>query len=110
MGELESDISRLSSAVLGQTVEQIKDFDETLERLKSGFGPFSLTLFWDDDNTDRRSVVLHEWKDDQIMVFDPSHTLSTEEGTGMVLLSMDTVKSWFQDKDAVALIPQKPES
>jgi hypothetical protein len=106
MGELESDISLLSHAVLGQSVEQIKDFQKTLERLKSGYGPFSLTLFWDDDNTDRRSVVLHEWKDDQILVFDPSHSLSTEEGTGMVLLSADTVRSWFQDKDAIALVPQ----
>lgn len=107
MGELESELSLLSNAVLGEQVEQVENYEETVERLKAGSGPFSLTLFWDDAKTDRRSVVLHEWKDGQILVFDPSHTLSTEDGNGMVLLPAETVRGWFQGKEAVALIPQE---
>ena len=107
MSQLESDISQLSEAILGETLREITDWEQTLDKLKDGKGPFSLTLLMDDTG-ERHSLVLQEWEDGNILVFDPSHTLkpeSQEADTGMVTVSESTVKGWFENREAIALIP-----
>ena len=107
MSQLESDISRLSEAILGEPLTEVRDYAETLEALKKGKGPFSLTLLWSDAD-ERHSLVLHEWSEGAILVFDPSHTLkseSRETDTGMVTVSEETLKAWFSEREAIALIP-----
>lgn len=108
MSELETDITRLAESVLGERLCEVSDADETLGKLKSGAGPFSITLLWGDSG-ERQSLVLHEWTDGEVLLFDPTHTLSdqeSEQGIGMVRVAENTVRQWFQEKEAVALIPE----
>lgn len=107
MSQLESDIAKLSEAILGERLTESSDVEHTLRQLKEGKGPFSMTLVWDETG-ERQSLVLHEWTDGNILLFDPTHTMESEaehKETGMVTITEKTLRGWFAERKALALIP-----
>ena len=106
MGSLEKELNSLSQALLGEQLAEVDQLSRVLEVLREGGGPVTVTLWWDDEHKRRQSVVLQALEGEEILTFDPTRTLSQGE-SGMVKLPLHIVADWFDNRGAVALVPEE---
>lgn len=116
-GALEAELKLLSRAMLGKGLIELSSYEELESTLANGQESITLTLEW---GKERQSLVLHELRHGKYKLFDPTHELhaslkaadfAMEPGSsgGTLWVSSDVVKSWFEERSAVALVAEPRE-
>ena len=116
-GTLEAELQLLSRAMLGKSLNQLSGYAELESTLMAGHDPVTLTFQSGDE---RQSLVLHELRDGMYKLFDPTHelyvslkdddyTIEPDSSAGMLWVKCDVVKSWFEERSAVALVTASSE-
>ena len=95
-------------------LERVAELDQVESALKEDGQPVTISLRWWGEREERQTLVLHEFKDGQVLLFDPSRELSSHlesEGRqsrapseGMLWVSREVVEEWFSQRDAVGML------